>query len=245
MTASSKPRRAVVSGGSSGIGRAFVAALHRDGYEVTTCARDAAKLRRLEADFPGVRTYVCDVTRIDEVRRFAAAVTEQRPIDLLISNAGGLCEIDFTSRNLFDQDLTAELRSNLEGAIHLIASFMPALREAAGARIVIVSSGYALAPATRAPVYSAAKAALHSLSKSLRRQFKPLGIGVTEVLPPLVDTPAVTHRSGRKMRPEQVVAQTLAAVNRGRDSVCPGAVRSLVWLLRIWPALAERVVADT
>jgi uncharacterized oxidoreductase len=79
---------------------------------------------------------------------------------------------------------------------------LPGLRRAGKASIVIVSSGYALAPATRAPICSAAKAALHSLSKSLRRQLAPLNISVTEVAPHLVDTPAVAHRPGAKMSPD-------------------------------------------
>ncbi|MBV8321381.1 MAG: SDR family NAD(P)-dependent oxidoreductase [Hyphomicrobiales bacterium] len=54
--------------------------------------------------------------------------------------------------------------------MHLVGGFLPGLRRAGKASIIIVSSGYALAPATRAPIYSASKAALHSLSKSLRRQ---------------------------------------------------------------------------
>jgi uncharacterized oxidoreductase len=69
-------------------------------------------------------------------------------IDLLISNAGGLREIDFTRRDLLNLDLLAELRCNLDGAIHLIREFLPGLRRAGRASIIIVSSGYALAPAT-------------------------------------------------------------------------------------------------
>src|SRR5208283_3521295 len=100
---------------------------------------------------------------------------------------------------------------NLDGAIHLISGFLPGLKRAARASIVIVSSGYGLAPSTRAPIYSASKAALHSLSKSLRRQLAPLNISVTEVAPPVVDTPAVVHRDVAKMSAKVVAEQTLAA----------------------------------
>lgn len=244
---STSQRVAVISGGSSGIGRAMVMQLHRAGWRVFTCGRDAQKLRLLEQQVPGVTGIVCEVSDRAAVEAFAAQVLGQCPaVDLLISNAGGLVEIDFTAPNLSTIDLTAELRVNLEGAIHLIAAFLPGLKAAVPpAAMLIVSSGYALAPATRGPIYSAAKAGLHSLSKSLRRQLAPLGITVTELLPPLVDTPAVAHRSGKKLSTEAVAEAALDGVRRGREMVCPGDVRFLPLLLRLMPRTAENIVAKT
>lgn len=242
---STPSRVAVVSGGSSGIGRAFVAELSQRGWTVYTCGRDREKLARLESDLPGVRTAICDVADRSAVRRFAAEVMKQVPaVDLVVSNAGGLRELDFTRADLATVDLTAELRINTEGAIHLIAEFLPGLKQARG-KILVVSSGYALAPATRAPVYSASKAALHSLSKSLRRQFAPLGIGVTELLPPVVDTPAVAHRRVSKLPVEQVVRAALDGVAASRHEVLPGKVGILPMLLRLAPGFAERLVAKS
>lgn len=237
---------AVVSGGTSGIGKAFVAAARARGYAVVTCGRDPAKLRQLETEHPGVECHAVDVSDDAAMRQFAAEVLARRPrIDLLISNAGGLREIDFGSDALPTLDLTAEIRVNLEGAIHLIGGFLPGLRRAGRASIIIVSSGYALAPATRAPIYSASKAALHSLSKSLRRQLSPLNITVTEVAPPVVDTPAVAHRKVAKMAASQVAEQALAAAAKGVKEVYPGQARWLPLMLRIAPSLAEAIVAKT
>jgi len=240
------PPVAVVSGGSSGIGKAFVAALHARGYAVVTCGRDPEKLKRLEAEFPGVEGHVVDVSDASTMRRFAdAALTVHPRVDLLISNAGGLREIDFTSEALASLDLTAEIHANLDGAIHLISGFLPGLRRAGRASIIIVSSGYALAPATRAPIYSASKAALHSLAKSLRKQLRPLNISVTEVAPPVVDTPAVAHRKVVKIPAANVAELTLAAAAKGVKEVYPGQARWLPLLLRIAPSLAEDIIAKT
>lgn len=239
-------RTAVVSGGSSGIGKAIVTRLHADGWCVHTCGRDAVKLAALERELPGVKTAVCDVSDRLAVRAFARSVAAASPgVDLLVSNAGGLREIDFTRSELAELDLCAELRINTEGAIHLIAEFLPGLRASARTSILIVSSGYGLAPATRAPVYSASKAALHSLSKSLRRQFAPLGIRVTELIPPVVDTPATAHRKVAKLATDVVAAQAVSGALSGRDEVRPGAVRFLPLLLRLAPRFAERIVAGT
>jgi uncharacterized oxidoreductase len=240
------PPVAVVSGGSSGIGKAFVAALRSRGYAVVTCARDPEKLRRLEAEYPGVVGHAVDVSDAAAMRSFASKVLAVHPrIDLLISNAGGLREIDFTSDKLQSLDLTAEIRSNLDGAIHLISGFQPGLKSTGRASIVIVSSGYGLAPATRAPIYSASKAALHSLAKSLRRQLAPLNITVTEVAPPVVDTPAVAHRNVPKISAKDVAEQTLSAASKGVKEVYPGQARFLPLLLRVAPSFAENLIAKS
>jgi uncharacterized oxidoreductase len=242
----SSSRVAVVSGGSSGIGLAIVAQLHAAGWTVHTCGRDLVKLASLEQRYAGVRAAVCDVADRDAVRAFAAQVFASSPaVHLLVSNAGGLSEIDFTRDDLGQVDVGTDLRRNTEGALHLIAEFMPGLRRAGAAALLIVSSGYALAPATRAPVYSAAKAALHSLSKSLRRQLAPLHISVTELLPPVVDTPAVAHRQVAKLPADEVAAQALCGALAGREEVRPGAVRVLPLLLRRAPRFAERLVAGS
>lgn len=240
----SEPRVAVVSGGSSGIGRSFVAALHAEGYWVFTCGRDAEKLRWVEQEFPGVRTSVCDMADVDAVRAFAAFVQlSSSRVDLLISNAGVMREVDFTDPAIASAELLSEIAINLGGPIQFIASFLPALRAAAPSNVVVVTSGYALAPATHAPIYSAAKAGLRSFCKALRRQLAGLGIGVTEVAPPLVDTPAVSHRSGTKLSSDLVVRVALDGVRRGRTEILPGSVRWLPLLLRVAPGLAERVIA--
>lgn len=128
-------RVAVVSGGSSGIGKALVIRLAGDGWTVYTCARDASRLQALSRELPGVNAVVCDVTDRTAVRAFAQQVREAAPgVLLLVSNAGGSREIDFTSPGLDELDLTADLRANTEGAVNLIAEFMPVVRRAKAGR---------------------------------------------------------------------------------------------------------------
>jgi uncharacterized oxidoreductase len=140
-TVSDKTPTAVVSGGSSGIGRAFVQELCRRSYRVVTCRRDEAKLRRLEAEIPSVTTQICDMADPAAVQAFATEVAaEIGSVELLVSNACGLREIDLTKRSCPLANLTAEIRVNLEGPINLVAAFLPALRTAGKASVVVVSS---------------------------------------------------------------------------------------------------------
>ncbi len=237
---------AVVTGGSSGIGRAFVAALHGKGWRVVTCGRDEGKLNELAQAFPGIDTYCCDVSDKASVEKFVTSVTLAYPqINLLINNAGGMRELDFTQDKLLSQDLTQEIRANLDGVIHVTAGFLPVLRASAPAQIIMVSSGYGLVPSTRAPVYSASKAGLRSFTKALRRQLKGHGVTITDVAPPAVDTPAAAGYDGKKLSPQQVADLTLAAAWRGQEEVYPGETRWLPLMMRLAPRWIENLVAKT
>ena len=99
--------------------------------------------------------------------------------------------------------------------------------------IIMVTSGYALLPATRAPTYSATKAGLHSFTMALRRQLQGVGIRVVEGLPPLVDTPATRSVRQRKILPETLVGRVWRDIERGRDEILPGKVGLLPLLMRL------------
>ena len=237
---------AVITGGSSGIGRAFVAALHAKGWRVVTCGRDKEKLQQLSQAFPGVTTYICDVGDKASVEAFVASVTSAfTDVKLLVNNAGGMRELDFTQADLLRQDLTQEIRSNLDGVINMTAGFLPVLRACAPSHIIMVSSGYGLVPVTRAPIYSASKAGLRSFTKALRRQMTAQGVTITDVAPPAVDTPAAAGYVGKKISPEQVVELTLAAAWRGQEEVYPGETRWLPLMMRLAPCWIEDLVAKT
>jgi uncharacterized oxidoreductase len=147
-------RRRVVVSGSSGLGMSFVAAFYRRNYAVFTCARDASKLRSLETRYLGLSS-----GRFRSRHEFRdKGLINPSNSRFAHQQRRWVARNRLTRGDLQDLDITAELGANLEGAIHLIGEFLPGLRRAGKASIVIVSSGYALAPATRAPIYSAAKA---------------------------------------------------------------------------------------
>ncbi len=239
-----RDRVAVVTGGSYGLGRDFVAELSRRGYRTIVCARDSNKLAQLEREIAGVEGVVCDMSDLDLVARLADAILQKTPaIDLLVSNAGRAGEYDLKADDLSGIDVAGEINVNLAGPIKLILALLPALKQRPGSGIIVVTSGYALAPFPRMPIYSAAKAGLRSFTKSLRREMKGFGVHVLEVAPPLVDTPAVQHKKGRKMPAAEVVRQALRGLDDKREEVLPGKVRLLPMLLRLAPRLAETMIA--
>ena len=181
----------LVTGGSSGIGRAFVDRFLREGATVVACGRDEAKLQGLKAQHPSVQIRPCDITSSDEVKALIAFLTQEYGrLDILVNNAGVMEQVDLLSGNVGDEAIAREIATNLTAPILLTRRLLPLLQQSQSPMILMVTSGYALLPAQRAPTYSATKAGLRSFTQALRYQLAHTGIRVVETLPPLVDTPS-------------------------------------------------------
>lgn len=232
----------LVTGGTSGIGKAFVEALHRRGADVRFCARSADAVAALQDALPGSTGYVCDVTNDASLQAMADAIAEDAGrLDVLIANAGRLSETDLTQAPLDPGLLEGEVTLNLLSPILTVNRCLPLLRRSRGARILLTGSGFGWSPSARAPLYSASKAGVRMFAKALRAQLAPTGITITELVPPPVDTPAVAHRKVRKLSPETVVAEALSGLERGKEAVFPGQARLLPVGLRLAPRALERI----
>lgn len=178
----------LVTGGASGIGFAFAKRFLAEGNEVIICGRREDKLREAQAAHPSLHTRVCDVADPEQRRQLAAwAVKEFPKLDVLVNNAGIQQWLKLTD----DIDWTTchnEIAINLEAPIHLSLLFLPHLRNQQQPAIVNISSGLAFVPLAATPVYSATKAAIRSLTLSLRQQLAATPIEVIEIAPPAVNT---------------------------------------------------------
>ena len=219
----------LITGGSSGIGRAMAEAFLEAGSEVIVCARREERLLELQKEHPGLHARTCDVGSVDDCRALAKWAGERFPnLNVLVNNAGIQRDIDFTrgADALFEGD--DEVRINLEGPVVLSALFVPLLKGKEGAAIVNVSSGLGPLPIVRMPVYSATKAALHAFSMALRPQLATIGIEVIEVIPPAVDTElnpeGRAKRGGFKpdLGPEAFVASVMKDLEAGRQEIVFG-----------------------
>ena len=178
----------VITGGTSGIGQELVRKLAERGNQVVTCGRRKDRLDELTARHAGVAAYACDVTDESQRKAFADLVKRDHPgANVLINNAGVQLPNDLT-RPVEVSRIRGEVETNLVAPIHFASLFVPQLSGKPGAAIVNISSGLAFCPLAFMPVYCATKAAVHSLSLSLRRQVRDLGITVYEVAPPGVDS---------------------------------------------------------
>ncbi len=232
----------LITGGATGIGLAFAEAFLTGGNTVLICGRRKRKLREVQAKHPALHIRVCDVGKADDRRAlFAWVVTEFPALNVLINNAGIQREIDFR-KGTGDLDTgDSEIAINFEGVVHLTALFVPHLMTKPTAAIVQVSSGLALVPLAIAPVYSATKAALHSLSLSLRHQLRDTTVRVFEVLPPIVETEldqGARERRGQPrngIAPEAVADETLKSMAEDRYEIAVGRVKALRIASRVAP----------
>ena len=185
----------LVTGGASGIGLALARRFARAGNKVIACGRRADALERAQAEIAGLDTRVVDLTRADAREAFAAWVTKQYPsLDVLVNNAGIQRYPRLTDAEPW-AETAVEIAINLDAPIHLTRLLLPHLTSRPAAAVINVTSGLALVPLVRAPIYSATKAALHSFTASLRHQLRSTKVEVIEMLPPAVDTRSEEHTS--------------------------------------------------
>lgn len=178
----------VITGGTAGIGLGFAEEFVRLGNTVIICGRREDRLTHIARQYPDIVTKVCDVTRTDQREELYNWVVEHYPAtSVLINNAGIQLLVDLTQPVNLNR-IHAEVETNFIAPVHLSSLFAPHLATQPEAAIINISSGLAFAPVAFMPVYCATKAALHSLTLSLRHQLKDTSVKVFEIAPPAVDT---------------------------------------------------------
>lgn len=188
-------RRAIVSGGSTGIGRAVVLQLTAAGVDVLATGRDRARLDALRAGVAGpgsVETVVADLGTAEG----AAAVLDRAHTllggaDIVVNNLGLSESRAFHAAT--DDDWHRALEVNLMAAVRLTRGCIAGMRDRHWGRLVHIASVVARQPDPFLPAYSAAKAALVSLSKSLALAYGRDGITSNCVLPGVTETSMLRH----------------------------------------------------
>lgn len=180
------PRSALVTGCSTGIGRATALALHAAGWDVVATARRPESLTGLRA--AGVAVLPLDVTD-DESMREAVAEVEARSgsVGLLVNNAGyavqgPLEEVSVT-------DLRAMFETNVHGLVRLTQLVLPGMRRAGAGRVVLMGSMGGRFTFPGGTGYHATKHAVEAIADGLRLEVAPFGVGVVLVQPGPVRTP--------------------------------------------------------
>jgi short-subunit dehydrogenase len=197
---------ALVTGASSGIGRATAALLAARGARVLALGRDEARLEGV-----GERAIVCDLA---DGEALARAVEEAGDVDVLVNNAGfgwagHVTEIEA-------QSIERLVAVNLVAPIKLARAFVPAMVERGRGHVVNVASiaGY-VGPAGEA-VYAATKGGLIAFGEALRYELAGSGVCVTTVAPGVIDTPFFERRGEPYVRawprpqPPERVAEAIA-----------------------------------
>ena len=172
-------KRAIVTGCSTGIGRATALELTARGYDVVATARRPASI----ADLAVARTVELDVDSDESV---AAAREAVGPVDVMVNNAGFGIEGPVEEVPLADARRAFE--TNFFGAARMIQAFAPAMREQGSGTIVNVTSVAGVVAGPFSGFYAATKFALEALSEALHLEIGHFGVQVLVVEPGAIET---------------------------------------------------------
>jgi len=179
-------RRALVTGGSRGIGAAIAQRLLDGGAQVAVAARSRSDVT------PTATTFIAgDVCTSEGVKAIASeALAALGGLDILVNNAGGSRVFPEGSASIPDEEWQDTFALNLLAAVRLTNAVLPALRASKAAAVINISSTAATMPFGPTAHYGAAKAALDAYSRTLAVELAPSGIRVNVVTPGPVSTPS-------------------------------------------------------
>jgi len=195
-------RHVIVTGGSSGIGKATAKRLASQGATISILARDPQKLAEAQTEIAAtsrktrVVTVAADLSdRLQAEQAIATAVQELGPPDLLITSAGIAHPGYFRELpiEIFEQTMAI----NYFGTLYCIKAALPHM-ESRGGQIVLISSGAGLIGIYGYTPYSPSKFAIRGLAESLRGELKIWNIGVSIVYPADTDTPQLEAENRTK-----------------------------------------------
>ncbi len=263
-------KKALITGGSSGIGLALAKQLIHFGADVCILSRNPANLQKAVSELEKHRSST-DV----EISSLSADVSDSLTlknaispllsrwgkVDLLINSAGVAHPGEFwkLEEKIFHQ----MMQINYFGTVNAIRAILPAMLAEKNGIIVNISSVVGYLNIYGYTAYGASKHAVTGLSDALRMELKPLGIHVSLVYPPDTDTPQLAYEnqykpevtkvlasSGGIVQPEQVAREILYGVANRKYLILPGLENKLIYLaIRILGkglayALTDRMVAS-
>lgn len=249
----------LVTGASSGIGREIALALGRRRCRVAVVARSEGALAELattiaEAGGEGL-ALPADVTSEEQIgAAVAAAATRFGGLKLVIVNAGVGRYAEVADQPA--EQVEATIDTNYVGLTRTVRHAIGHLLASAPSHLVGVTSSAGLIPHRKGSAYCASKAASIAYLSALRLEVLGRGVGVTWVCPGVVSTPFIeradldpkrdlprlNNLTVRTLRPEEVAAATLRAVERNRrEVVMPAMMRLYVLFRRLTPGLGDWV----
>ncbi len=240
----------VITGASSGIGRATALAFAREGGRVVLAARRASALdavaqevKALGGEALAVPTDVTDRQQVERLVDHALQTWGQ--VDVFIANAGAY--IRKPIRELQVEEIERAMAVNFYGAVYGVLAVLPHMLERRRGHIVLVTSMDGKKGIPPDAPYVAAKFALSGFGDVLRQELHGTGVGVTIVFPGRVDTPLIANLKvpwiSAKIPPEAVAEAILRGIRRRQPEVIvPWQARLLIYAHTLSPRLADWAV---
>jgi short-subunit dehydrogenase len=235
--------RAVITGASSGIGRALAIEFASRGFDLLLTGRNQAALSEVanlcrehdvEAEF-----IPADLSDEDSVRQLILMISEL-PVDVLVNNAGFGVKGDFVDTSIADEERLVDVQ--LSKMMSFTKAVLPGMIARRRGVILNIASVYSVSPVPKQSVYGACKAFILSFSTALREELNGSGVTVTAVLPGTTQTEfrrraGVEDKSNSGMPAAAVAKISVDAALSGKAIVVPGSLNKLfVFFSRHLPA---------
>lgn len=232
-------KRALILGGSSGLGKGIAKSLSQEGARVAICARSEDQLKKTAQEIGAELALTCDLSKAGEGRRIAeATVAKLGGVDILVTNAGGPPKGSF-------EDITPEKwLSGFQGlwlsAVEAIQASLPGMKAQKWGRILLVTSISSKEPLGGLTVSNGLRPGLMGMANSLSREVAASGVTVNVLLPGYTDTERLRELgipmekissqvpAGRVAQPEELgdlaafLASARAAYVTGQAIACDG-----------------------
>ena len=240
------PKCVVITGGSSGIGRALAVRYAGQGVTLGLVGRNKQRLDDVASICRGkgaiVSVGMLDVREREQLATWLVAFNDEKPIELLIANAGvmggardeEILEPNEGSRIIFE--------TNIMGVLNTVQPILPRMMARRSGQIALVSSLAGFIPLPDAPSYAASKAAVLRYGLALRTALLGTGIKLSVICPGYVTTPMSAQEKG--WRPFEMPAERAALlIKEGllRDKAIIAFPRFLAFVTRIGAVLPERI----
>ncbi len=235
-------KTALITGATSGIGRACVQVFVREGFRVVACGRRVERLKELENLFgDNIKTLSFDVSKYDEVVGSLASLPSPfHHIDVLINNAGnahGLAPIHEGQI----ADWSAMIESNIQGLLYITKVLSAQMVERKSGHIINVGSIAGKQTYPSGNVYCATKYAVDALTEGMRLDLNPYGIKVSAINPGLVETEfSLVRFKGDEQRAKKTY--------EGMQPLRAEDIAELIWFMASRPAhvnIADMLVLPT
>ena len=209
-------KRALVTGGSRGIGRAIALALAHEGCDVAICARGEAPLKEAAAALAQetgrkVVGIVCDTLDPASIKRFVKqAAQELGGVDVLVNSAARVGGALGTIETVDEADVLHDFEEKVVGYLRCAREAIPFMKEAGWGRIINISGGAGRSPGT-AISGAVRNVGTINLTKSMANALGPAGINVNAIYPGATVTEATFERNRERAQRENTTVEALMA----------------------------------
>lgn len=209
---------AVVTGAGSGIGEAIATLLHEEGVKVILAGRNKDKLQNVANQLAqdSVKVVPTDVTKKEEVDELIKIAQQTfGGLDIVINSAGQMLSSKITDYQVDECDSMIDV--NIKGTLYTAQAALPTMLEQSSGHLINIASISGFEVTKSSTIYSATKAAVHTITQGLEKELAKTGVKVTSISPGMVDTAitaAYNPTDRKKLEPQDIAEAVLYALTQ-------------------------------